>query len=41
VTDAGERYELPVLPDAPAGPGLEVNLPPMSVRTFMCTVQKM
>ncbi len=41
VTDGGARYELPVLPDAPVGPGLEVTLPPMSVRTLMCTVEKL
>ena len=39
-TDEGERYVLPMLPDAPAGPQLLVTLPPMGIRTLMCTVAK-
>jgi lysosomal alpha-mannosidase len=39
-TDDGARYMLPVLPDAPAGAQLLVTLPPMSIRTLMCTVEK-
>jgi hypothetical protein len=39
-TDEGERYVLPMLPDAPVGPLLTVTLPPMAIRTLMCTVAK-
>ena len=39
-TDDGRRFVLPVLPDAPAGADLVVQLPPMAIRTLMCTVEK-
>jgi hypothetical protein len=38
ITDEGQRYVLPMLPDAPQGAQLLVTLTPMSIRTFMCTV---
>ena len=37
-TDAGGLFEVPVLPPAPAGPGLTVTLGPQETRTFICTL---
>jgi len=34
MTRSGANYTLPVIPDAPAGPGLSVTLQPMEIRTF-------
>ncbi len=36
--DDGRVVTLPALPAAPSGPGLEVTLEPMDIRTFLCTI---
>jgi len=38
-TTAGDRVMLPVIPDAPAGPGLTVTLQAMQIRTFRAQVR--
>jgi hypothetical protein len=37
-TRAGTNYSLPVIPAAPAGPGLTVTLDVMQIRTFRCQI---
>ena len=37
-SDAGNVVTVPIVPAAPSGPGLDVTLTTMQIRTFMCQV---
>jgi hypothetical protein len=38
LTEAGQSITVPVLPAAPAGPGLDIVLSAMQIRVFRCTL---